>query len=151
MLRGGLAWRLLPERFPPWRSAYDQFRRWRRAGLGRQVNDALRERARERAGQEPRPTAAIIDSQTAKTSEMGGERGYDGGKRINGRKRQLIIDTQGFGLHARIHAADAHGRRAAEGVLEGLAEHFPTSPAGSPTWATRALALGWTNGSAGGS
>jgi transposase len=125
VLRGGLAWRLLPERFPPWRGVYDQFRRWRRGGTWRRVNDALRERARELAGRAPRPTAAIIDSQTVRTSEAGGERGYDGGKRINGRKRHLVVDTQGFVLHARVHAADAHDRRAAELVLDGLHERQP--------------------------
>ena len=126
VLRGGLAWRLLPERFPPWRGVYDQFRRWRRGDTWQRVNDALRERARGLAGRAPRPTAAIIDSQTARTSEAGGERGYDGGKKINGRKRHLVVGTQGFVLHARVHAADAHDRRAAEGVLDGLRERQPT-------------------------
>jgi putative transposase len=126
VLRGGIAWRLLPERFPPWWSVYDQFRRWRRAGTWRRINDALRERARELAGRKPLPTTAIIDSQTARTSEAGGPRGYDGGKRISGRKRHLVVDTQGFVLRARVHAADAHDRRAAEFVLDGLAERLPS-------------------------
>lgn len=82
-------------------------------------------RAGEAAGSARQPTAAIIDSQTARTSEAGGERGYDGGKRISGRKRNLVVDTQGFVPHARAHAAGAHDRRAAESVLPGLAERFP--------------------------
>jgi transposase len=69
VLRGGLAWRLLPARFPPWGSVYDPFRRWRRVGLWQRINDALRERARVLAGRAQQPTAAIIDSQTARTSD----------------------------------------------------------------------------------
>ena len=125
VLRGGLAWRLLPECFPPWASVYDQFRRWRRAGTWERVNHALRERARALAGRSPEPSAAIIDSQTAKTSEAGGLRGYDGGKRISGRKRHLVVDTQGFVLQACVHPADAHDRRAAEAVLDRLDQRFP--------------------------
>jgi putative transposase len=126
VLRGGLAWRLLPERFPPWPSVYDQFRRWRRAGTWQRINDALRERTRRLVRRAPQPTAAIIDSQSVRTSEMGGERGYDGGKKINGRKRHLVVDTQGLILQARVHPADVHDRRAAELVLEGLQERYAT-------------------------
>ncbi len=85
----------------------------------------MRERARAPAGRAPQPTTAIIDSQSARTSEAGGERGYDGGERVSGRKRHLVVDTQGFVLHARVHAADAHDRRAAEAVLDGPGQRFP--------------------------
>jgi putative transposase len=126
ILRGGVPWRMLPGDFPPWQTVFDYFRQWRSSGLWETVNATLRERAREMMGRTPQPTASIIDSQSVKTTEMGGPRGYDGGKKINGRKRHLVVDTQGFVLHARVHAADAHDRRAAEGVLDGLDQRFPT-------------------------
>jgi putative transposase len=126
VLRGGLAWRLLPAQFPPWSCVYDQFRRWRQAGTWERINDALRERARALAGRDAQPSAAVIDSQSVRTSEAGGARGYDGGKKVSGRKRHLVVDTQGFVLRARVHPADAHDRRAAEAVLDGLGQRFPT-------------------------
>jgi putative transposase len=125
VLRGGVPWRLLPHEFPPWRSVYDQFRRWRQSGLWRRINDALRGRARTRLGRPWPPRIAIIDSQTARTSEAGGERGYDGGKRVSGRKRHLVVDSQGLVLHACVHPADQHDRRAAEVVLAGLHASHP--------------------------
>src|SRR5215211_8916570 len=77
VLRGGVPWRLLPHEFPPWRSVYDQFRRWRQSGIWRHINDALRGPTRQMAGRNRAPHGAIIDSQTARTSEAGGERGYN--------------------------------------------------------------------------
>src|SRR4051794_27633270 len=125
VLRGGVPWRLLPHEFPPWRSVYDQFRRWRRSGVWTQINQALRGRARALLGRSWPPRTAIIDSQTARTSEAGGERGYEGGKRVSGRKRHLVVESQGLVLHVHVHAADLHDRRAAERVLAGLNERHP--------------------------
>ena len=95
ILRGGKPWRLLPHEFPPWQGVYDHFRPWRQRGTGRAINDVLRTRARMLAGRSPDPHAAIIDSQTARTSEASGVRGYDGGKRISGCKRHPVSTLKG--------------------------------------------------------
>lgn len=87
-LRGGCAWRLLPHEFPPWKIVYhDYFRLWRIDGAWERINGALRERVRVMAAREATPSVAIVDSQSARTTQKGSDRGYDGAKKVNGRKR----------------------------------------------------------------
>ena len=118
LLRSGCAWRMLPRDFPPWATVYSQFRRWRMDGTIKAAHDRLRGRVRAAEGRDPEPSAAIVDSQTVRCSAAGGPaRGYDGGKKVAGRKRHLLVDTCGLVLLAHVHVADVHDRLGAQALI----------------------------------
>ena len=125
-LRGGCAWRMLPREYGPWSTVYAYFRRWRNDGTWEHIHTWLRERVRQRAGRKAVPTAAIIDSQSVKTTEQGGPHGFDGGKKINGRKRHLLVDTLGLILKVIIHPANIQDREGAKRVLLAMQAEFPS-------------------------
>jgi putative transposase len=106
VLRSGCPWRLLPKDFPPWKTVYDCFSRWRIDGTWERLNAELRELLRGRLGRDPHPSAAIVDSQSARTTGVGGtERGFDPAKKVEGTKRHLLVDTEGLVLKAKVHSA----------------------------------------------
>jgi len=126
VLKSGCPWRLLPKDFPPWKTVYDWFRRWRLDGTRERLNAELRERLRSRLGRDRSPSAAIVDSQSAKTTGVGGEqRGFDGGKKVRGRKRPLLVDTEGLVLEARIHSAKVPDEDGTKLLLEPARDLLP--------------------------
>ncbi len=152
LVRGGIAWAALPAEFPPAKTVYGLFRRWARAGAWVGIHDALRDRARVRAGRHPSPTAAVIDSASVRGADTvpARSRGYDAGKRVNGRKRHLAVDTGGLLLAVVVTIAGIQDRDGACRLLTALRAKFSTiglvwadgGYAGRlVAWAQRVLAL----------
>lgn len=105
VIKGGIQWRLLPNDFPSWSTVYGYFWRWNKTGIWARIHDTIRAQLREQEGRHKHPTAGCLDTQSVKTTQIPGERGYDAGKNVNGRKRHLLVDTLGLLLVVLVTAA----------------------------------------------
>ena len=117
LVKTGCHWRYLPKDLPPWESVYGYFRRWTNRGLIEEIHTLLREHTRLGVGRKRQPTAAVIDSQSVKAAETCGQRGYDAGKKINGRKRHILVDTTGLLLMVMVLPANIQDRDGARLLL----------------------------------
>lgn len=122
IVKNGCVWRALPHDFPAWKTVYHYFRQFRQNGLWEQLNTAIREALRDKTGKEPQASLMIVDSQSAKSAEGGEKRGFDGGKLVNGRKRNLVVDTLGLVVFAKVTAANLQDIHAGKQVFTALAE-----------------------------
>lgn len=125
ILSTGCQWRALPREFPPYSTVQSYFYAWRDTGRWHRIVKALVRQARRKLGRKPRPTAAIIDSQSAATTQAGGPAGFDPGKRIYGRKRHIVTDTNGLLLAVHVHPANVQDVHGAVPLLKRLRERFP--------------------------
>jgi len=117
---GGIQWRMLPTEYPKWQSVYYYFRQWRDDGTWQRIHDTLRAWLRRRYGRHKHPTAGCLDAQSVKIAAIAGVRGYDSGKKVNGRKRHLLVDTLGLVLKVIVTPASVQDRDGARTLLRHL-------------------------------
>jgi putative transposase len=121
IVKNGCVWRALPQDFPAWKTVYHYFRQFRRMGLWERLNTIIREAVREKAGRAPQASAMIADSQSVKSAEGGEQRGFDGGKLVSGRKRNLLVDTLGLVVFAKVTAANVQDVHAGKQLFTAVA------------------------------
>lgn len=124
VLVSGCDWRLVPHDLAPWHAAYRWFRHWSAQGVWDDIHDALHDQVRQAEGRDPQPSAAVLDSQSAKSACGGEQIGYDAGKKTRGRKRHLLVDTCGLLLVWVVHSAGVQDRAGARLVLGSIAEDY---------------------------
>jgi putative transposase len=142
LVKTGIPWRFVPHDLPPWGTVHYFYRQWRLDGTWEKVLAALRTRVRHADGRKKSPSAAIVDSQSIKTSEGGEQKGYDAGKRVAGRKRHILVDTLGLLMAVVVHSVGVQGRDGIKPLLERAKGRFPPLRL---NWADAAYeaAVGW--------
>lgn len=125
VVRTGCSWRMLPREFPHWDNVYKTFRRWSEQGKFERMHDRLRNLWRERENRAAAPTAAVLDAQSTRSSPQGGEHGFDAGKKVKGRKRNLVVDTLGLLLALTVTAASVQDRDASHAAVAAAKQKYP--------------------------
>lgn len=146
LVKGGIQWRMLPKDFPPWQTVYDHFSAWSKKGVWEKALDAINTRHRQKEGRNDDPSYGIIDSQSVKTQLDSEERGFDGGKKVKGRKRHIVVDILGNLLHVSVHAANYNDTQSGGPVLERAAEKNPTIEAFSGDAGYRGMCVNFVEG-----
>ena len=145
VVKGGIQWRLMPNDFPPWQTVYDHFSRWNKRGVWERALDRVTARHRKKAGRAILPTYGIIDAQSVKTQYDSEERGIDGGKKVKGHKRHIVVDIMGNLLYVKVHAANLSDTKSACDVLAGVMDKYPSIQAFSGDAGYRGTAVEYTD------